>query len=55
MINYIIIGLIAIGLFFAIKSIVKNTKNGGCAGCSACSGRKVKDLTPCHVNSKNDK
>lgn len=38
MINFIIAGLIAIGLFFAIRNIIKNRKKGGCTGCSSCSG-----------------
>ena len=38
MINYIIIGIIVMILYFAIRSIIKNRKKGGCAGCSSCSG-----------------
>ncbi|WP_353095745.1 FeoB-associated Cys-rich membrane protein [Tissierella praeacuta] len=38
MINYIIIGLIIVSLFFAIRSIIRNKKKGGCPGCGSCSG-----------------
>lgn len=37
MIDYIIIGVVAILLFFAIKKIIKNKKKGSCCGCSGCS------------------
>ena len=35
-IDIIIVLLVTLGMFFSIKNIVKNRKNGGCAGCS-CS------------------
>lgn len=40
MANYIIFGLILLGLFFAIKRIVRNSKEGKCAGCSGCGPSK---------------
>ncbi len=37
MIDYILIGIVCLVLFFAIKKIVKNKKSGGCGGCSGCN------------------
>ena len=30
--------IVLVGIFFAIKSLRKDKKKGGCAGCSGCSG-----------------
>lgn len=35
----IISGVLVILIFFAIRHVVRSSKNGGCAGCSGCSGR----------------
>jgi ferrous iron transport protein B len=40
MVNYIVIGLIIVGVFFAARHLIRAKKNGGgcAAGCSGCSG-----------------
>ena len=34
----LVLAVIALGVFFAIRSMVKQKKAGGCAGCSGCGG-----------------
>ena len=36
--DIIILAAVAAGLFFAVRSIVRQKKRGGCAGCPGCSG-----------------
>ncbi len=36
MIDYIIVGVVCVVLFFAIRKIIKNKKKGSCCGCSGC-------------------
>ena len=36
--DIIVLGVIAVAVFFAIRSIRMDHKSGGCAGCSKCSG-----------------
>lgn len=40
MIDYIIIGVIIICLFFSIKHIMKSKKQGNCPGCGGCGNDK---------------
>lgn len=37
MIDYIIVGLVLVAVFIAVKKVLKSSNNGGCAGCSGCS------------------
>ncbi|MBR0598294.1 FeoB-associated Cys-rich membrane protein [Sinanaerobacter chloroacetimidivorans] len=38
MVDFIIGGLVLIAVIFAVRQVIKNQKNGGCAGgCSGCS------------------
>ncbi|HEY5584111.1 MAG TPA: FeoB-associated Cys-rich membrane protein [Ruminiclostridium sp.] len=39
MIDYIIIGVVAVLLYFAIRRIIKNKKKGSCCGCSGCESK----------------
>lgn len=32
------LALIALGVFFAVRSIRRQHKSGGCCGCSGCGG-----------------
>lgn len=52
MINWIILAVTAVILGFAIRSIVKSTKSGGCAGCSHCSSCDTGEQS-CAVDHKN--
>jgi hypothetical protein len=36
-IDWSALALIALGVFFAVRSIRRQHKNGGCCGCSGCS------------------
>ena len=36
--KYVIMLLIAVAVFFAVRAVMKSSKNGGCAGCDGCSG-----------------
>ncbi len=46
MINFIIVAVIVAIMFFAIRKIVRDRKNGGCGcGCSGCS-----ENSKCHHN-----
>ena len=37
--DWLLIAVIAVGAFFAVRSAVRRKKKGGCSGnCSACSG-----------------
>lgn len=38
MIDWSALALIALGVFFAVRSIRRQHKNGGCCGCSGCGG-----------------
>lgn len=42
MIDYIVIGIIIIGIGLSIRNIINKGKEGGCASCSGCSKGKVK-------------
>lgn len=37
-IDLFFLALIALGVFFAVRSIHRRHKNGGCCGCSGCNG-----------------
>ncbi len=41
MIDYIIVGVVCVVLFFAIRKITKNKKKGGCSGCSGCANKEM--------------
>lgn len=36
--DMIVIAVIGLAVFLAVRSMLKDRKNGGCAGCSGCSG-----------------
>lgn len=36
--DVIILAVIGVAVFFAIRSLRKDHKKGGCTGCSGCSG-----------------
>ena len=36
--NLIISVILIVAVVFALRSIIKKRKNGGCCGCSGCSG-----------------
>lgn len=37
--DYVILAIIAVAIFFAVRSLVRRGKKGGCGcGCSDCSG-----------------
>lgn len=36
MVDYILVGIVCVVLFFAIRKIVKNMMKGSCCGCSGC-------------------
>ena len=46
--DFIILAAVAIGLFFAVRSIVRQKKRGGCAGCPGCTG----DCSSCGKQAK---
>lgn len=54
MINYIIMLVIALGAYFAVKAVLRSAKTGGCVGCSSgnchCEGSAC-----CCGNLKNGK
>ena len=37
--DVIILAVIGLAVFFAIRVMRKDSKKGGCAGCSGCSGQ----------------
>lgn len=37
-VNLIIVAAVGAAIFFAVRSLVKNRKNGGCAGCGGGCG-----------------
>lgn len=37
-IDLFFLALIALGVFFAVRSIRRRHKNGGCCGCGDCNG-----------------
>ncbi|HAW15706.1 MAG: FeoB-associated Cys-rich membrane protein [Clostridiales bacterium] len=42
-------------LFFAVRGIFKNSKNGGCGcGCSSCSGACPHCIPPVNKEDKNE-
>ena len=45
MATWIIGAIVAVIIFFAVRSIWKNHKNGGCSGCSSCGGS-------CHCHNR---
>lgn len=51
--NYVIIGIVVVIVFFAVRSVIKRGKNGCCGG-GACSVQEVKaeDRNPEHYSYK---
>ena len=36
--DFFILAAVAAGIFFAVRSMIRQRKSGGCVGCSGCTG-----------------
>ena len=60
MATYVVAAILAVILIFAVRSIIKTKKKGGCVGCDSCSGGEgesclCEELKKMSENKKNKK
>lgn len=47
--------IVALIIFFAVRSVIKSHKKGGCScGCSSCSGKCPHCITPVNKEERNE-